>query len=110
MKDSMKDASSFENLLEKDGSVSIYNRNLQVLVTEMFKISSSISSSIIKGIFESRTEHTYNLLCISQLSVQLVCTVFHDTEGISSLAPKISLNRLRSGNPKTVLVGYARSI
>ena len=85
----MKDALSFENLLEKDGSGSMYNRNLQVLVTEMFKISSSISSSIMKDTFEPRTEHTYNLLCISQLSVQLVCTVFHDTESISSLATKV---------------------
>ena len=36
--------SSFEILLEKDGSVSIHNRNLQDLATEMFKISRGISS------------------------------------------------------------------
>ena len=29
---------SFENLLQKDGSASIQNRNLQIIVTEMFKI------------------------------------------------------------------------
>ena len=34
--------SSFENLLEKDGSVSIHNRNLQVLAIEMFKINRGI--------------------------------------------------------------------
>ena len=38
---------SFENLLEKDGSVSIYNRNLQVLEKEMFRINRGISSSVI---------------------------------------------------------------
>ena len=41
---------SFENLLEKDGSVSIHNRNLQVLATEMFKVNKSISSSIFRTV------------------------------------------------------------
>ena len=61
--------SSFENPLEKDGSVSIQNRNLQVLATEILKINSGISSSIMKGIFEPR--------------------VFHGKESISFLGPKI---------------------
>ena len=30
--------SSFETLLEKDGSVSVHNRNLQILTNEMYKI------------------------------------------------------------------------
>ena len=54
--------------VEKIGSVSIHNRNLQVLVTEMFKINRGISSSIMKGIFEPKAEHPYNLRCISQFS------------------------------------------
>ena len=56
--------SSFENL-EKDGSVSTHNRNLQVLTAEMFKINKGISSSIMKGIFEPRAKRPYNLRCIS---------------------------------------------
>ena len=51
--------------VEKVGSVSINNRNLQVLVTEMFKINRGISSSIKKGMFELKAEHPYNLRCIS---------------------------------------------
>ena len=54
--------------VEKVGSVSIHNRNLQVLVTEMFKINRGISSSIKKGIFELKAEHPYNLRCISYFS------------------------------------------
>ena len=57
--------SSSENLLEKDVSVSKHNRNLQVLVTEMFKINRGISSSIVKDIFELRAYYLYNLRCIS---------------------------------------------
>ena len=30
--------SSFKKLLERDGSAPIHNRNLQILVTEMFKV------------------------------------------------------------------------
>ena len=72
--------SSFENLLEKDGSVSIHSRNFQVLATEMFKINKDILSSILKGIFEPRVEYSYDVWCISQFSTPLVSTVFHGTE------------------------------
>ena len=37
--------SSFENLLEKDGTVSMHVKNLQKLATEMFKISKKFSIS-----------------------------------------------------------------
>ena len=47
--------------VERDGSVSIHNRNFQVLVTEMLKINIGISLSIMKGIFEPKAEHPYNL-------------------------------------------------
>ena len=61
--------SPFENLLEKDGSISTHNRNLQVLATEMFKINIGILSIIMKSIVEPRAEHHYNLRCISQHSI-----------------------------------------
>ena len=43
----------------------------------------------MKGIFEPRAEHAYNFRCISQFSVPLVSTVFHGTESISFLGPRI---------------------
>ena len=39
--------SSFEALLEKDGSVSIHNRNIQILATETFKIKNDLSPEIM---------------------------------------------------------------
>ena len=74
---------------DKISSFEKHNRNLQVLVTEMFKINRGISSSIMNGIFEPRAEHLYNLRCISQFSALLVSTVFHGTETISFLGPNI---------------------
>ena len=87
--------------VEKDGSVSVHNRNLQVLVTEMFKINRGISLSTMKGIFEPKVKYPYNLRCISQFSASLVSTVFHGTEDISFFRAKITC--------KITLEGYAKS-
>ena len=43
--------SSFADLLEKDGSVTIHTRNLQVLPTEMFKLHKNMSIKLIQGLF-----------------------------------------------------------
>ena len=43
--------STFQELLHKDNSVSIHHRNLQVLVTEMFKIDTGLSPDILREIF-----------------------------------------------------------
>ena len=52
--------SSFNELLEKDGSVSIHERNLQVLATEMHKINNGLSRPLMKDIFPIR-RNLYNL-------------------------------------------------
>ena len=44
--------SSFEMLLEKYGSVSVHNRNLQILATEMYKIKNDLSPLIVTELFE----------------------------------------------------------
>ena len=46
--------SSFNELLEKDGSVSIHERNLHVLATEMYKISNGLSTPLMKDIFPTK--------------------------------------------------------
>ena len=40
--------SSFQELLEKDNSVSIHHKNIQVLATEMFKIFKNLSPDIVR--------------------------------------------------------------
>ena len=42
---------SFQDLLKKENCVSIHHRNIQALVTEMFKIKNSIAPEIIKEPF-----------------------------------------------------------
>ena len=46
---------TFEELLSKDNSVKIHDRNLQVLVTEMLKVKMGISPVIMKDIFKIRS-------------------------------------------------------
>ena len=74
--------SSFENLLQKDGSVSIHNRNFQVLTTEMFKVNRGNLSSTMKGIIEPRTERICSFQSISDFFELLVNTVFHGRERV----------------------------
>ena len=57
--------SSFNELLEKDGSVSIHERNLQVLATEMYKISNGLLTPLMKAIFPIN-RNPYNLRQNSQ--------------------------------------------
>ena len=46
--------SSFKMLLEKDSSVSIHDRNIQCLATEMHKVSNGLSPPIISNIFTQK--------------------------------------------------------
>ena len=52
--------SSFKELLEKDHSVTVHHKNLQALVTEIFKVKNDLAPDIIKGVFELK-EPPYNL-------------------------------------------------
>ena len=81
--------SSFESLLEKDGSVSIHNRNIQILATEMFKIKNDMSPEIMTELFEQRNEHHYNLRNNLHFITPQIRTVYHGSESISFLGPKI---------------------
>ena len=80
--------SSFNELLEKDGSVSIHERNLQVLASEIYKISNGLSTPLMKDIFPVN-RNPYNLRQNSQFSRPQINTVYHGTESVSNLGPKI---------------------
>ena len=93
--------SSFKTLLEKDGSVSVHNRNLQILATEMYKIKNDLSSLIVTELFQQRNEQHYDLRKNSQFTIPTIRTVYHGSESISFLGPKIwniLLDRLKNVN------------
>ena len=80
--------SPFQQLLERDNSVSIHHRNVQVLATEMFKISNNMSPEIVTEIFEKR-ENSYNFRNNKTFRRRQVNSVYHGTESLSFLGPKI---------------------
>ena len=81
--------SLFETLLEKDGSVSVHNRNLQILATKMCKAKNGLSPLIVRKPFEQRNKQHYNLRNNSQFTISPLRTVHHGSESILLLGPKI---------------------
>ena len=48
--------SSFKELLSKDKSITVYQRDLQILATEMYKILNGVSPDIMKDILETKND------------------------------------------------------
>ena len=80
--------SAFQELLNKDNSVSIHHRNLHVLATEMFKIHRDLSPEILRQTFVSKTS-SYNLRRNHAFEKRKVHSVYHGTESLSFLGPKL---------------------
>ena len=68
--------SSFKNLLEKDGTVSIHVKNLQKLATEMLKISKNFSVPLMSELFYQKVNH-YDLRNSCEFSIPNINSVFH---------------------------------
>ena len=81
--------SSFKQLLEKDHSVTVHQKNLQVLVTEIFKVKNNLAPDIMKDLFELK-EPPYNLRSESNhFTRQNVRTTYYRLLSYKPLAPKI---------------------
>ena len=116
-------SSSFQDLLKKDNSVSIHYRNIQALATEMFKVKNNIAPEIMKELFAPKMS-SYDLRNNNSFKRRRVKSVWHGTESVSYLGPKIwdlvpneikeskSLNAFKfkreGGSLKNVLVKYEK--
>ena len=85
---SLRNKFDFQELLEKDNSVSIHHKNIQVLATEMFKIFKNLSPDIVREIFQERSV-PYNLRSDNNFASRHLNSVYHGTESLSFLGPKI---------------------
>ena len=81
--------SSFIKLLEKDNSVSVHQKTLQMLPTEMSKVSNGLLPVPMNDIFKIRGEQTYNLRKLSQFYRPKVNSVYNGLQSASFLRPII---------------------
>ena len=81
-------SSSFQNLFEKDNSVTIHHRNIKILATETYKFLKGLSPPLTNEMFVERNNN-YSLLGNNVLTRRRVNSVRYGTETVSFLAPKI---------------------
>ena len=73
--------SSFATLLEKDRSVTIHEKNLQLLMTEMFKTINNQSPTFMNEIIPQRNA-AYNMRNSNTFTFPIVHTVKYGTETV----------------------------
>ena len=80
--------SSFEDLLDKDRSVSVHVKNIKTLAIETFKVSNKLTVPLMNEIFVRRN-NAYNVHKPSEFVRPKVHSIFHGKESISYLGPQI---------------------
>ena len=79
--------SSFQELLDKDNSFTVYHFNIQSLAIEMLKVINNIAATIIGDLFI--TYHSYNFRSKSKFVVPSVRTVHNSQNSIQYYDPLI---------------------
>ena len=81
-------SSTFQELLEKDSSISIYHRNIQKLAIEIYKVLHGFSSTILNDIFVPVSRpNTFHRNY--RLQRRRVNSVTYGSESVSFLGPNI---------------------
>ena len=81
------DVSSFKELLEKDESFTVHEKNIQTLAIELYKVAYRLSPKIMDFIFPLNTQTTYEGQNI--FKTFNVKTVSWGTETLAHIGPKI---------------------
>ena len=74
--------SSFKDLLEKGGSVSVHYRNLRTVAVELVKVLKGLSPVIFAEAFPLRQQSQYNMRNYSYLAMPWTKTVNHGLESL----------------------------
>ena len=80
--------STYSELLEKDCAITIHTKNLQLLMTEMYKTSNDLSSSFMQEIFCENESH-YNLRNNIEFVQPRVRSVGNGTESVRFKGPQL---------------------
>ena len=79
---------TFENLLEMDNSVTVHQRNLQLLMVEIYETKSNLNPSFMKTIFEEK-ELPYNLRCSDKLQLPQAKTTCLGIDTVRFMGKKV---------------------
>ena len=80
---------SFAELLEKDNSVAILQRNLQALASEIFKLHNGLAPEIMKEVFKIQNP-SYNFRPeVTHFKRENVKTTYYGVQLVRYLGPKI---------------------
>ena len=80
--------SSFSELLQKDCAVTIHTKNLQILMTDMYKIRNDLNPSFRQEIFRANTIY-YNLRNNNEFIQTIVRSVKNRTESVRFKGPQL---------------------
>ena len=80
--------SSFEDLLEKDNSDKIHDRNIKLLAKEVYKVENNILPNVL-GSFITKRDLQYNLRHASIFLRDKFSTTSYGTESVRILGPNI---------------------
>ena len=80
--------SSFEVLMEKDRSITVHQRNLQNLMTEMYKTKNGLNPAFMREIF-CQQESQHNLRNSNDFSLPRIKTVTYGSETIRFRGPQV---------------------
>ena len=83
--------SSFNELLDKDGSFTIHQRNVQSLAIEIYKYLHDLSPAILSEVFKENEAIPYDLRMRNKLYGRNLNTVRYGTDTISFLSLKFGL-------------------
>ena len=79
---------TFEELLEKDNSFTVHNRNLQKLAVEMFKIKNRLAPQPMQDLFKEKVNQ-YDLRNKKAWEGNNIRTVIYGSETVTFMGPKI---------------------
>ena len=99
---------TFEELLTKDGAVTIHERNIQMLAIEMYKVIKGDSPEIIREIFQLKERDIYH--SDFPFKSQNVRTVIYSTQSLRDLGPKIWSLAPENFKKLTTLIEFKRQI
>ena len=81
-------SSTFERLLTKDNSISIHDRNLQVLAIETFKLYTEQGPDILQDVFHLSSQPEFNLRDKTHFATQPIRTVYYGDNSLRYLEPQ----------------------